>query len=118
MSSASAAASDSSTSASSGPGTGPCSSSRNGNAQAGAGRFSDARLRFVTWPGVVLSDDGDAHEISHQRLIELFGVPPSARVVVGGMQGFRRCVGDVDLRPSSIGDYDLVSAIVEQIGGV
>ena len=71
---------------------------------------------FVTFPGDVRSLDGDEHFISHQQLLDLYGVPNRTKNVFNGIDyPILRKDGEVFLQPREDGKYTIENAIAETV---
>lgn len=65
-------------------------------------------MRYVLYPGFIISKDGDEHYISASRLVRLYGVDPfQYEVVISAPYGTRLQPGDIALYPREDGNYVL-----------
>jgi len=65
-------------------------------------------IKYCAMAGHVLSQDGDYHYISSQRVMQLYGVNPKECITAPlNRKGFRLPDGVVALYPMSNGDYSL-----------
>lgn len=63
--------------------------------------------RYVVHPGWVVSEDGDRHRISFDRLVRLYAVDPCMCVNADNPGHLPRVAGDVHLYPQPSGRYVL-----------